>query len=71
MRWEVTDQRKTARVGDNGVPVPGVDVTVTTDTGHVETVFVPQSDYTVEGVTRAVTDVLTPHNAIANLTGEV
>ena len=70
MRWQVTGQRPVSKPGPGMTTVAGYDVTVTTDTNHTDTVFVPLSDYNPAGVTRAVNAVLARVAAVDGLEGD-
>lgn len=71
MHWHVTGQRPVTKPGQGMQVVEGYDVTVETDTGHTDTVFVPAGAYTPDGVTRAVNATLTRVAAIDGLEGDV
>lgn len=71
MNWTVTKQRPTSKTGAGMSVQTGYDVTVTTDTGHEDVVFVPDSQFTPEGVTKAVNAQLAKVAAIDGLTGTV
>lgn len=70
MRWQVTGQRPVSRPGPGLSTVAGYDVTVTTDTNHTDTVFVPLSEYNPDGITRAVNTVLRRVEAVDGLEGD-
>jgi hypothetical protein len=71
MKWRVVAQMPTVRMGANNTPSPGYDITVETDTGHRDVVFVPTNAYTVDGVKAAIEERLGKASAIADLAGEM
>ena len=68
-RWTVTAQQETRQQAPNGVFLPGVLVSYRTEAGIVGSVFLPDRDYTVENVRRAIAERVTLHNAVGELTG--
>lgn len=69
MKWEVTKLTPYRMPGPGTSVIDGYKAQVTTDSGHVDEVFVPQSAMTPEGVTKAVNDHLSKVAAVLNLKG--
>lgn len=71
MKWTVTQQTPTVLPGPSGQAQRGYNIRVETDTGHTDTVFVPESEYTPDGAKAIIAAHLGNVAAIGGLTGEV
>lgn len=67
--YTVTGQAETTDLGPTGVYVPGVRVSFRTEGGANGSVFVPQSDFTVEAVRRAIGERAAVIEQVNGLTG--
>lgn len=67
--WTVTSQREDYQLGKNGQLVQGMVVTFQTTSGAVGSVFVEQTDYTVERVRQAVASKAAAMEAVQGLSG--
>ena len=71
MKWTVTKQVPTILPTSGGTPTRGYQVSVETDTGHTDQVFIPEAAYTPDRAREIISDHLANVAAIGSLTGEV
>lgn len=67
--WHVTAQLETMAPDQNGQFVRGVQVSFQTDTGLTGTVFVPNTSYTTQAVSKLISARVVQMESISRLSG--